>query len=66
MAFKGPDAMERHGVSWGISPKGELPAYVVTENMKRVHGGTITVVAIEKKEVVYFSFLCCFYVCLTV
>ena len=51
MTVKGPDAMKRQGISWGVSSAGNLPGYATLEDMKRVHGGSVTVIALEKKEV---------------
>ena len=62
LIFSGIESMERGGVSWGISNPGDLPAMAIIDNNRMMPKGSLTAVALTKKEASHYSFylVCCF------
>ena len=51
MDFKGPDSLERRGISWGVSRSEDVATFAMMENPQRVADGDNVVVTLKKKEV---------------
>ena len=51
MDFKGPDSLERRGISWGVSRSEDVATFAMMENPQKVADGDNVVVTLKKKEV---------------
>ena len=55
MEYRGPDAIERNGISWTITNQADFAAFAVVEEPYKMAGGDQVVVALSKKEASIFS-----------